>query len=190
MLELVWAIEIFQTICCDVKMSMEITKADKDAAAGLPRCSPRKMWVAIAGMIVIGVILMVVSAFKEAWGKMVRLDCQSNLRQIGMQCREYAAKHDGHFPSTWVELDFVGEDTNWAKLLRCPSTGHEVGIWTQVDLWSDYRLLPGRSTNDPTDRVLALEPLANHRSAGANVLLVDGSTQWWPAPRLLGLPPK
>jgi prepilin-type processing-associated H-X9-DG protein len=141
---------------------------------------------AIAAIIAVVVVVMLVSAYRAAWGKMVRLDCQSNLRQIGLRCREYAVVQDGHFPSTWVELNLVGDDANWAKLLRCPLTGHEVGIWAQVDLWADYRLLPGRSTNDPPDRILALEPLANHGSAGANVLFVDGGTQWWPASRLLG----
>jgi hypothetical protein len=151
--------------------------------------SRRRIWAAIAGIIaigvVIGVVVVLLSGYK-AWGKMVRLDCQNNLRQIGLRCREYAAEHDGHFPSTWVELNLVGEDANWAKLLRCPATDHEVGIWTQVDLWTDYRLLPGRSTNDPPDRILALEPLGNHGSVGANVLFVDGGTQWWPVSRLLG----
>jgi prepilin-type processing-associated H-X9-DG protein len=53
-------------------------------------------------------------------------------------------------------------------------------------LWADYRLLPGRTTNDPPDRVLAVEPLANHGSSGANVLFVDGSCEWWPVSRFLG----
>ncbi len=79
----------------------------------------------------------------------------------------------------------MGDYSNWAKLLRCPSTRHDIGIWPQVDLWADYRLLPGRSTNDPSDLILVIEPLGNHGSAGANVLFVDGSTQWWPASRVL-----
>lgn len=154
---------------------------------GIPhRPSPRKILAVIAAIIAIGVVVMLISGFKQAWEMMLRLDCESNLRQIGVRCRMYAAEHDGHFPSTWTELNLVGEDANWAQLFRCPSTKHGIGIWTQVDLWSDYRLFPGRSTNDPPDKVLALEPLGNHRSAGANVLFVDGRTQWWPALRLLG----
>ena len=150
-----------------------------------PRPSRSSIWAAIACIIALGVVVVLVSGY-EGWGKMLRLDCQSNLRQISLRCREYAAAHDGHFPASWGELNFVWEDSNWAKLLRCPSTHHEIGVWTQVDLWADYRLLPGRSTNDPPDRILALEPLGNHGSAGANVLFVDGSTQWWALSRLLG----
>jgi prepilin-type processing-associated H-X9-DG protein len=140
--------------------------------------------VAIVGAVV-GVNLY--NGWTTAWEKMVRLDCLNNLRQISVPCREYAAQHDGHFPSSWVELNLVGEDAGWAKLLHCPESHHEVGIWSQVDLWSDYRLLPGRSTNDPANTILALEPLTNHGGMGANVLYVDGSTQWLPAARLLGL---
>jgi len=131
---------------------------------------------------------MLVPAVKSAWEKMLRLDCNYALREIGFLCREHAAAHGGHFPNTWAELNVPDEDeTNLVKLLRCPSTGHEVGAWSQIDLWSDYRLLPGRTTNDPPNRILAIEPLANHQSAGANVLFVDGSTQWWPAARVLGI---
>ena len=143
----------------------------------------------IIGIIAVAFLLVLLvgcPAWEKAWGKLVRLDCLTNLKNIGVVCREYADEHGGHFPSTWVELNLTGEKANWAKLFRCPSTRHEVGMWPQVDLWSDYRLLPGRTTNDPPDRILALEPLANHGSDGANVLFVDGSTQWWPALRLLG----
>jgi len=152
----------------------------------MPFPSPRKILAAIVGIIAIVVVVELVSGFREAWRKMVRLDCQTNLKLIGLRCREYAEAHNGHFPSTWFELNLVGEDVNWAKLLHCPSTGHEVGAWTQVDQWADYRLFPGRTTNNPPNTILALEPLANHNSAGANVLFVDGGTQWWPAARVQG----
>jgi prepilin-type processing-associated H-X9-DG protein len=148
------------------------------------RPTGRVILAAIASIILVGGVV-VLQSVRTAWGRMVRLDCQSNLRQLGLRCREYAAEHNGHFPSAWVELNFVGDDTNGAKLLRCPQTDHEIGAWTQVDLWADYRLLSGRTTNDPSDRILALEPLGNHGSAGANVLFVDGGTQWWPLSRLL-----
>jgi hypothetical protein len=143
--------------------------------------------LAVVTVIFAVVVVIVVSFCKKGWEGMLRLDCQCNLRTISLRCREYAAEHGGHFPSTWVELNCVGDDANWAKLLRCPSTHHEIGIWAQVDLWSDYRLLPGRSTNDPPDTILALEPLGNHGSAGANVLFTDGGTQWWSQSHLLGL---
>jgi prepilin-type processing-associated H-X9-DG protein len=161
---------------------------DIPAGASARPSTRRKVWTiiaiiaAIASIVVMWLVVALVSGFKA----LARVDCEFNLRQIGLPCREYAESHAGHFPSTWVQLNFVGEDANWAKLLRCPRTHHEIGDWTNVDLWADYRLLPGRTTNDPPDTVLALEPLINHESIGANVLFVDGSTQWWPAARVLG----
>jgi hypothetical protein len=149
----------------------------------------RKVWktiAIIAGIAIVWLALALFFAVKAALRKAWRMECQYNLRQIGLDCREYAAGHVGRFPSTWVELNFVGEETNWARVLRCPSTEHAIGVWTNVDFWADYHLLPGRTTNDPPDTILALEPLANHESKGANVLLVDGSTQWWPVARILG----
>jgi len=149
------------------------------------RPSVATILIVVTGIILVGGVV-VLQSVQKAWGRMLRLDCESNLRLLGVRCREYATHHDGHFPATWVELNFTGADADWAKLLRCPQTHHEIGDWTQVDLWADYRLLQGRTTNDPADRILAIEPLGNHGSAGANLLLVDGSTQWWPLSRLLG----
>ena len=151
------------------------------------RFSLRRRLPAIAGILAVVVAVMFITAYLKGWKKMVRLDCQSNLRQMGLLCREYAAEHVGHFPSTWGELNRGGDDTNWVRLLRCPSTHHEVGVLKEVDLSADYRLLPGRTTNDPPDTILAQEPLENHGSVGANVLFVDGGTQWWPASRFSGL---
>jgi prepilin-type processing-associated H-X9-DG protein len=106
-----------------------------------------------------------------------------------MRCRVYAAEHNGQFPAQWSDLtwsDLGGiENTTWDRLFVCPMSGHGVGDWEQVDLWADYRLIPGRTTNNPPDTVLAIELLSNHKS-GANVLFVDGSSTWWPAKRILG----
>lgn len=162
---------------------------ENDAPVGASPGPPTlKIWsyfAIIACFVAVWLVFEFTLSIRGAWGKMVRLDCQHNLRQIGLMACEYAGDHGGNMPSSWVELNFVGEYTNWARILRCPATRHEIGIWKQVDLWADYRLLPGRSTNDPPATILALEPLANHGSLGANVLFVDGSTAWWPASRVL-----
>ena len=157
----------------------------------VPTTTPegRPQWAKLIMAVVAGILVAVAvdiwSAYQAAWEKMLRLDCRHSLNLLGLLCREYAAVHEGRFPSTWVELESVEYGTNSIQLFRCPSAGHEIGAWAQVDSWSDYRLLPGRSTNDPPDRLLALEPPENHQGAGGNVLFVDGSTQWWPPARLL-----
>ena len=152
----------------------------------LPRANRTGRVLKIAGLVVIVGLAVLGSAMWQGFKALARMDCTYNLVHIGAQCRLYAAEHGGRFPASWVELNFVGESSNLAKLFRCPSTSHEIGPWAKVDLWSDYRLIPGRTTNDPPDTVLAIEPLANHGATGGNVLFVDGSAQWWPMPRILG----
>ena len=117
-----------------------------------------------------------------------KYDCRLQLRNISIRLQEHAADHGGQFPTKWSELkwDDLGgiENTTWPRAFRCPTVGHEPGSWDRVDLWSDYRLIPGRTTNDPPDTILAIEPLSNHK-AGANVLFVDGSSAWWPVSEVL-----
>lgn len=109
------------------------------------------------------------------------------LRDIGVRCREFAIDHNGRFPTQWLELDWNQTNrfttSNWPQMWVCPTLGHKAGAWDRVDLWSDYRLIAGRTTNDAPDTILAIEPLANHND-GAHVLFVDGSTAWWPASKL------
>lgn len=52
-----------------------------------------------------------------------------------------------------------------------------------------YWWIPGRTTNDGPDTILALEPPANHQT-GANALCVDGSSVWGARSRVLGLEPR
>ena len=122
--------------------------------------SLRKVLAVIACFAFVIFAVMLMSSCRTAWERMLRLDCQSNLRQLGISCREFAATNNGRFPSTWVELNYVGENTNWAKLLHCPTAGHDIGKWTQVDLWTDYRLLP-----DEPRTILPIRFLPLSRSA-------------------------
>lgn len=120
-------------------------------------------------------------------------DCRLlHLRQIGVRCRMFAMYHEGRFPAKWSELEWsdMGGITNttWPRLFACPTAGHGAGDWAQVDLWSDYRLMPGLSTNDPPKTILAIEPLSNHET-GANVLFVDGSSTWLTREQVLGQKP-
>ncbi|HWV98537.1 MAG TPA: hypothetical protein VNZ64_02475 [Candidatus Acidoferrum sp.] len=127
-----------------------------------------------------------IQACKSTLKDVMRQECQYALRNsIGIRCREYAAEHNGHFPNTWADLGPLEKGSTWDRVFRCPGADHAPGAWDKLDLWSDYHLLPGRSTNDPPTTVLVIEPLANHSSKGANVLFVDGSTAWWPASQVL-----
>ena len=154
---------------------------------------PNSSWVVkiliAVGVLVVAAPILYVAAVMLGLKAHLKHDCGMQLRNIGERCREHAAKHDGQFPMKWSDLEWddMGGITNttWGRQFVCPTVGHGAGNWKQIDLWADYRLIPGRTTNDPPDTVLAIEPLSNHEK-GANVLFVDGSSAWWPAERVLG----
>ena len=147
-----------------------------------------KIFIAV-GIIVVAAPILYVVAVMIGLKAHLKDDCRMLLaRNLGVECRVYAAKHDGQFPTKWSDLEWDGMDgiTNMTWVYACPTVGHGVGDWRLVDLWSDYRLIPGCTTNDPPETILAIEPLSNHET-GANVLFVDGSSQWWPKTKVLGL---
>ncbi len=149
-----------------------------------------KIFIAV-GIIAVAAPVLYVAAVMIAMKAHLKDDCRTlNMRDIGIRCRMYAANHSGQFPAKWSDLEWddMGgiENTTWDRAFACPTVGHGQGDWKQVDLWSDYRLIPGRTTNDSPNTVLAIEPLSNHQT-GANVLFVDGSSAWWPAAKVIGV---
>ena len=143
----------------------------------------------IAGVVLLcGIVL--VQAYQSMIKGVMRKECGFSLNHnIGVRCREYAMAHNGRFPNTWADLGPLEKGSTWDRVFRCPCTDHEPGVWDRLDIWSDYRLLPGRATTDPPNTILVIEPLANHSGQGANVLFVDGSTSWWTASQVLSNPP-
>ena len=150
-----------------------------------------KVFIAF-GIVVVVAPVLYIAAVTLGLRSHLKHDCGMQLRNIGERCWEHAEKHGGQFPSKWSELEWDDmdgiENTTWDRQFVCPTVGHGVGRWKQVDLWSDYRLVPGRTTNDATGTVLAIEPLSNH-GTGANVLFVDGSSVWWPVDKVVGQKP-
>ena len=160
--------------------------AEQETQTGLSLTA--KIFIAI-GIIVVAAPVLYIAAVMIGLKAHLKDDCGMQIRNVGLRCRMYADEHNGQLPVKWSDLkwdDMDGiENTTWDRQFVCPTVGHGPGNWKQVDLWSDYRLIPGRTTNDSPDTVLAIEPLSNHET-GANVLFVDGSSQWWPAKRVLG----
>ena len=151
-----------------------------------------KIFIAL-GICMIAVPILYAAAVMIAMKVHLKEDCMmTNLRNIGVRCREHAEKHEGQFPAKWSELEWddMGGITNttWDRQFVCPTAGRRPGDWKQVDYWSDYRLIPGRTTNDWQYTILAIEPLSNHET-GANVLFVDGSATWLTAAQVLGREP-
>lgn len=159
-----------------------------DLGSRAPLSWKAKLLIAV-GLAVFVLPVLYVAAIMIALKAHAKDDCRMQLRHLGMRLREHAASHAGQFASRWSELewdDIEGiENTSWNRMFICPAVGHEIGDWSEVDLWADYRLLPGLTTNDPPDTVFAIEPLSNHES-GVNVLFIDGSSAWWPVALVTG----
>ena len=146
----------------------------------------RTGWYILGTLVFIGGLFALI--ISQQIKRLMKYECGLQLRHIGVGCRMYAQKNDGRMPSKWSDLSAVEDGPPWHKMLRCPRSGHEVGIEAQVDLWADYRLISGRTTNDSPYTILAIERLSNHKS-GANVLFVDGSSAWLTAAQVLGQQP-
>lgn len=145
----------------------------------------KPLWITAGILLLLVVGVLFVGSWNRGWRKMVAMDCAHQLSLIGAECRVYAERHAGHYPDKWADLGPNEDNGDWIKLFCCPSGGHEAGAWTNVDLWADYHLIPGRTTNDPVSQILAVENLVDHPGGGANVLHVDGTTRWVPVSLLL-----
>ena len=114
--------------------------------------------------------------------------CRHNVRQIGQAALLYANDHGGKFPDDIAAL--LGPDIT-ASVFVCPSTNDEdaTGATTQ-DVAADVSkphhcsyIYLGKGLTQPVDsgRVIALEPLENHRR-GINVVFADAHVEWLDKP--------
>jgi prepilin-type processing-associated H-X9-DG protein len=115
-----------------------------------------------------------------------RIKCASNLRQIGQGIQSYANLHNHQFPKDFGTLLATGDLT--AEVFICPDSNDTpaAGATTQA-VMTDFAK-PGRCSylyfgagmhdTDNPQTVVAAEPLANHKSVGANVLFLDGHVEF------------
>jgi prepilin-type processing-associated H-X9-DG protein len=110
---------------------------------------------------------MLLPALNQAREKARRVNCMSNLKQVGLACIMYADKHSDKFPDDLNEL--IGEFLPSPKILHCPSAPGEQG--------TSYVYIRGLTTKS-TDKILAYDANGNHRGIGRSVLFCDGHVQW------------
>jgi prepilin-type processing-associated H-X9-DG protein len=137
----------------------------------------KKMIIAAAILLLVGgAVFLFAPAIIHHHGKAPRVYDISNLHQIGLACRMFAADHAGRFPDNWTELDpYV---TGHSKLFVMAKNRRAAGSMTNVLEWTDYVYLPGATTASPTYRVVAFLPPGSHeKTTGAVVLFADGHVE-------------
>jgi len=100
-----------------------------------------------------------------------RTTCAANVQGLGLVLLNYAAENDGAFPADPASV--LANAGVSPKSLECPST----------DMLSNYRYVPGWSTNDRPDRPIIYEPIENHGGEGGSVLFIDGHVEFVPQSR-------
>ena len=113
--------------------------------------------------------------------------CLNTIRCLSCVCINYSSDNEDRYPNTWSETKRY--TAGITKVFICPATDHVSGKYSDVDSWTDYILIPGKTKNDPATTVLIYEPLSNHGGKGGHVMYVNGFIKWYRSEEycLLGL---
>jgi len=113
-----------------------------------------------------------------------RMNCASNLRQIGLAIKVYAQENGEAFPPNFDVLYPVYVDE--PKLFSCPSNP---GEWQKIKEtgevhpeWTSYVYVSGLDDTDDAACVLAYDRAENHDGDGVYVLFLDTHVEWMPDP--------
>jgi prepilin-type processing-associated H-X9-DG protein len=145
--------------------------------------------LAVAGLIIgyIGAFLSVIACIAILAGMLLpalahtrnqsrRATDMNNLKQIGLAVAMYESDHTNQPPSDFQSLfPYVG-GTNNLRIFKSPSSDTIIGAPQDVDVWSDYELVPGPTGDDPANEVRAFTK--SRHDDGGNVLFRDGHVQW------------
>ena len=105
-----------------------------------------------------------------------RMQCLSNLKQIGLACHMYAQENNGNFPERLSQL--YPQYAPGLNLFKCPTADYPVETKEDIDSESTYVLVSGLKSTDRPETVLVHEKVDSHHGDGGNVLHVDGHVKW------------
>lgn len=105
-----------------------------------------------------------------------RVQCRSNLDQLGLACSMYAQDNSESFPEELSRL-YPKYAAN-LSLFKCPTADDSIASAEDIDASSSYVLTPGLRSTGPADAVLMHDKPGNHSRDGANVLFISGEARW------------
>jgi prepilin-type processing-associated H-X9-DG protein len=156
--------------------------AEADPKIGGRRMARTAIMLGVASVVVWTILsILAVPAAARARRQALRVQCASNLRQMGVAAMIYATANTGLLPPNIDALTTSGIP---ARLFTCPacagdptkpvsSTG-AFGSYHYVYLGNGQQLSTIRR---PSTVPLVYEPLSNHTDPGINVLFMDGHVE-------------
>jgi hypothetical protein len=126
-------------------------------------------------LVVAGIFFLMIAVLtpfvKMAKSHSRKIECASNLREISLGLRAYAADHNDSFPVRLGELypNYVSSE----KVFDCPAT-RIVGTGDKPD----YLYISGLSEFSPPRETVVEDLDGNHKKSGKNILRVNGSLEW------------
>jgi prepilin-type processing-associated H-X9-DG protein len=134
----------------------------------------------MAGFFLIALLILLITltgiapSHRDPRRRAVKINCQSNLKQIGLGLRQYAQENNGFFPpyagEQGLKILFKKEYLRNLDVCVCPAVKNHRD---QNSFISDYEYMGGLKESDPSDTVICYDKNSNHRNFG-NALYIDG----------------
>jgi competence protein ComGC len=119
-----------------------------------------------------GLVLVFMPLIRNINNRQLTVECQSNLKTIGLALYMYANSNDGRFPPS-VKTLYEEKYLSDKAIMDCPfrkKTG------TIDD--PDYVYVAGLSLKSSKNQPMVFDKDSNHSGSGRNVLFLNGDVLW------------
>ena len=125
--------------------------------------------------------IFICSVSSRGYPKSTRISCTSNLFQIGLCLKQYAADHDGYLPDKGLKQLHSNDYLTDIMVYKCPFSKTQKSKLNKESIDYIYRSGLKINNNKQTDYSkipVVWDKLTNHKGYG-NVLFLDGHVMWF-----------